>query len=45
VLLGRSQSHSEILSTAAGLERRAPVAARATAGALLAAGTVLLMAA
>ena len=45
VLLGRSQAHAEILSTAAGLERQAAAAARATAAALFAAGTVLLVAA
>ena len=45
VLLGRSQAHADILSTAAGLERQAAAAARATAAALFAAGTVLLVAA
>ena len=45
VLLGRSQAHADILSAAAGLERQAAAAARATAAALFAAGTVLLVAA
>lgn len=45
VLLGRSQAHADILSTAAGLERQAAAAARATTAALFAAGTVLLVAA
>jgi len=45
VLLGRSQAHADILSTAAGLERQAAAAARSTAAALFAAGTVLLVAA
>lgn len=43
VLLGRSQSHQQIRGTAAGLERQAPAAARATVGVLIAAGAVLLM--
>lgn len=42
LLLGRSHSHDEIRRAAAGLERQAPAAARLTAGALAAAGAVLL---
>lgn len=42
LLLGRSQSHAEIRSAAARLERQAPLAARATAGTLAVAGVALL---
>ena len=42
LLLGRAASHGELRVLAAGLERRAPLAARTTAGALAAAGFVLL---
>lgn len=40
--LGRSQSHDQIRRTAAGLERQAPTAARATAALLAVAGAALL---
>ena len=43
LLLGRAASHGELRSMAAGLERRAPVAERATIAALVAAGAVLLI--
>jgi hypothetical protein len=42
LLLGRARSHAQLRSLAAGLERRAPLAARATTTALAAAGAVLL---
>ena len=43
LLLGRAASHGELRSMAAGLERRAPTAARATVVALVAAGAALLI--
>jgi hypothetical protein len=42
LLLGRASTHAELRTLAAGLERRAPLAARATAGAFAAGGAVLL---
>ena len=42
LLLGRAHSHSELRAVAAGLERRAPLAARTTAAALALGGVVLL---
>jgi len=42
LLLGRAQSHAELRTLAAGLERRAPAAARSTTVALAAGGLVLL---
>lgn len=42
LLLGRSHTHDEIRRTAAGLERQAPAAARATIGVLAVAGAALL---
>lgn len=44
VLLGRSHTPQQVRATAAGLERQAPAAARATVGALVLAGAVLLVA-
>ena len=45
VLLGRAASHGELRAVAAGLERRAPLAARTTVAALALGGGVLLTAA
>ena len=42
LLLGRARSHGELRALAAGLERRAPVAARTTAAALALGSAVLL---
>ena len=42
LLLGRADTHSELRTMAAGLERRAPAAARTTAAALAVGGAVLL---
>ena len=41
LLLGRARTHAQLRSVAAGLERRAPLAARTTAVALAAGGAVL----
>lgn len=42
LLLGRAASHAELRSLAAGLERRAPLAARTTAAAFAVGGAVLV---